>query len=77
MSTGHVMTCTATLQVDWKRPYIKGLDDPLKTTLEATAFNNRKQSGVFTTCKTNKALVHPQPYTIVSNDALPNGIDVR
>ena len=35
------------LQVDYRQPYCRGTSDPFQTALEGTAFNNRKQSGVF------------------------------
>ena len=35
-------------RVDYKHPYLWGASDPNKTALNATAFNSRKLSGVFT-----------------------------
>ena len=35
-------------RVDYKHPYLWGAADPNKTALNATAFNSRKLSGVFT-----------------------------
>ena len=52
-------------RVDYKHPYLWGAADPNKTALNATAFNSRKLSGVFTP-GTLAGLCCPQPVSHTS-----------
>ena len=50
--------CGAVVQMDYRQPYVRGTSDKFKTALEATAFNNRKTSGVFTASMVMLCLVY-------------------